>query len=321
MCLMASQTSVSGMANLSNAWEVGASLLYLQPSLGGNGLGYSSYGSYAGADNWQVIRSTNGENRIYNVTPDWTTGFQIDGAYYFNDRNDVSINWYHLDETVDKNLPPSLFSGNLDGFYASRMHLGTRWDAVVIELAKHFRFSENKLVRLHTGVEFARIKNTFKSYPKVFTDAAPYLVVKDVLQYTGLGPRLGADFKYRVNQVWDLYAKFAGSVLVGTIKENLNGIRDYSNSIYGLIIFGNANYNFSQNYTVVPELDGKLGITYDYAFSQGKLTADLGYLWMNYLKSISSYTGIGIVASSVGIPTQTNFNLNGLYFNLTWKGM
>jgi hypothetical protein len=41
---------------------------------------------------------------------------------------------------------------------------------------------------------------------------------------------------------------------------------------------------------------------------------------MNYIHAIASYTGTGIVASSVGVPTTTNFDLNGLFLTFKWKG-
>src|SRR3990167_5780779 len=71
-----------------NTWSIDASALYLQPSFGGNGLGYSSFGNYAGADNQGVIFTTNGTNNIYNVTPNRAWGFQVGGVYRFNINND-----------------------------------------------------------------------------------------------------------------------------------------------------------------------------------------------------------------------------------------
>src|SRR5579872_1282232 len=98
-----------------NAWKFGASALYLHPSFAGNGLGYSSYSSYAGADNSGIIKSTNGVNQINNVNPKWEAGFALAGNYYFGAGNDINLSWYHLNEHVDGHLPPtSLFSGSVD---------------------------------------------------------------------------------------------------------------------------------------------------------------------------------------------------------------
>lgn len=303
------------------AWEVGVSALYLQPSFAGNGLGYSSYSSYAGADNSGSIQTMNGSNHINNITPEWDFEFELEGTYYFNVGNDLNLAWYHLNNDVDGQLPPgSLFSGSVDGYYAGSLQLATKWDAVNLELGKHIQMGDCKLLRLHVGAAFARIKNRFTNYPRIFDNGDTYFISFDTLSYTGWGPRLGADFEYGLQSGFGVYVKTAGSVLVGTAKQTVSGYQDYSNAVYGLIPFGIDNYTLSNHHVVVPEVEAKLGITYDYKLAGGNLGIDLGYLWMNYLSALSSYTGIGIVGSSIGIPATTNFNLNGLYLGLTWVG-
>ena len=133
-------------------WEVGVSALYLQPSFAGNGLGYSTYGSYAGADNFGVIVSGNGANPIANVTPRWHFGFALEGAYTFSTGNDVNLNWSHLNETVNGQLPHgSLFSGSADGFYAGSLNLASKWDAVNLELGKTYPIWPVQIVTASCG--------------------------------------------------------------------------------------------------------------------------------------------------------------------------
>lgn len=303
-----------------NSWEVGVNALYFQPSFAGNGLGYSSYNSYAGADNSQVILSVNGANPINNIDPKWNFGFRVEGGFQFSPTSDLNVNWSRLHETVDGHLPAgSLFSGSLDGFYAAELDVNSRWDAVNFELGKQLQFSKHTLVRLHAGMAFARIKNTFTSYPKVFANSNTYFISKDTLTYSGFGPRTGFDFHYLFDSGFGLYGKTAASILVGTAKQNISGFRDYSNTIYGLIPFGIPNFNVSNSQVVVPQLEASLGITYDQDFDQGSLGLNVGYVWMNYLSAISSYTGVGIVGSSLGIPATTNFNLNGVIAGFSWQ--
>lgn len=303
------------------AWEVSASALYLQPSFGGDGLGYSTYSNYGGADNQGVIITTNGINHINNVTPAWDYGFQLEGAYYYNAGNDVKLNWYHLNENVNGQLPPgTLFSGSVDGFYAGNIEIATKWDAVNLELGKRIYLNNDKLLHAYTGLSYASIKNTFTNHPKLFPIGSAYFTSTDELSFSGVGPRLGIDFSYMLGNGVSIYAKMAGSLLVGSAKQNIAGYKDVVNAHYGLIIFGIPNYQFSYDSVVVPELEGKLGLTYDYTFAKSSLGIDVGYLWMNYIHAIASYTGIGIVASSVGVPATTNFDLNGLFLTLKWKG-
>lgn len=303
------------------AWEIGISALYLQPSFAGDGLGYSTFSNYAGADNQGVIITNNGINTINNVTPEWDYGFQLEGTYYYNAGNDLKLNWYHLNENVNGHLPSgTLFSGSVDGFYAGNIELSTKWDAVNLEIGKHINLTERKLLRLYTGLEYANIKNTFTNHPKLFPIGNEYFTSTDDLSFSGIGPRIGADFDYVLGKGINLYAKMAGSLLLGSAKQSISGYKNVTNAHYGLIIFGIPNYRFTYDNLVVPELEAKLGITYDYKMTKNSLGIDFGYLWMSYIHAISSYTGIGIVGSSVGSPNTTNFDLNGLFLTLKWKG-
>lgn len=308
-----------GTPGCENGFEVGASVLYLKQSFGGNGLGYSAYSNYAGADNSGIIRTNNGPNHITNINPKWGFGFEVDAGYHFCANNDVNLNWTHLNNDVDGHLPAgSLYSGSVDGFYADHIQRANRWDAVNLELGREISISDKKQIRLHAGVAYARIKNTFTNYPKLFADSAPYFISTDEIKYSGWGPRLGADFAHAINCGFGVYAKAASSLLIGSSKQTISGYRDYSNAVYGLIPFGIPNYNAFNRYVLVPEVEAKLGVTYDYAIGQGNIGLDLGYLWMSYLNAITSYTGIGVVGSSLGIPATTNFSVNGLYLKLNY---
>lgn len=301
-------------------WEVSASALYLHPSFGGNGLGYSAFGNYAGADNQQVITTHNGINNIYNITPKREWGFQVGGAYHFCN-NDLRLDWYHLNESVNGHLPHnSLFSGSIDGYYAGNLELATRWDAVNLEVGHEINFCEREVLRLHAGLEYARIKNTFTNHPKLFINSAPYFTSTDTLTFTGIGPRIGADFDYTVGCGLSFYAKAAGSLLLGTTKQSINGYVDVASNIYGIIPYGTNNFVASNNNVLVTELEAKLGVNYEYKLPRGSLGVNLGYMWMTYLRSIVAYTGIGIVGSSIGVPTTTHFDLNGLYLGVKWSG-
>lgn len=298
-------------------WAFDVLALYLQPSFGGNGLGYSSYSNYAGPDNAGLIVTNNGQNEINNIVPKWGMGVEFDGSYYYGTSNDIKLTWYHLNEFVDGELPPdSLFSGSAGGFYAGNLRISTRWDVINVEVGKCINFDDRRLLRFHGGMEFAWIKSKFSNHPKVFENSSEYFTSRDTLSYAGLGPRLGADFTYILCGGLNFYLRTAGSMLWGTSKQNIIGYRDYL-----LVPYGTSNYSFCDRNVIVPELDAKLGFTYICEVANGNFGIDFGYLWMNYFDAINSYTGIGIVGSSIGIPNATNFNLNGLYLGFTWKGL
>lgn len=307
-------------------WSFAANALYLQPSFGGNGLGYSSFSNYSGNDdNGHFVGVSGTSNRINNLNPKWAWGVELEGAYRFNEKNDVELQWYHLNENVNGYLPPgSVFSGNYDGFYAGFMQLAQNWNAVNLEVGHLVSFDDTKNVRLHAGLSFANIKNKFTNYPQLYPTGSPIFITTDTLSYSGIGPRVGGDFGYVVGHGVSLYAKTAASVLLGSSKQRNSGFQNYTNSIYGFQPYGTPNYNQTNNGVIVTELDAKLEARYDYQMANGILSFDLGYLWMNYLNAITSYTDIGIVGTgdgaSIGTNTTANFNLNGLYFGMKWLG-
>ncbi|KTD42359.1 Lpg1974 family pore-forming outer membrane protein [Legionella quateirensis] len=303
------------------AWSFGGAALYLQPAFGGNGLGYTAYSNYSGNDNNGVFIGTSGApNQMVNIGPKWGWGFQINGAYQFK-ANDLVVNWYHLNSHNKGNFPVGYaFAGNNDGFYASEFQVRTNWDEVDIEFGQHLQLPGNKLVRLHAGAEFGRIKNQFDNISLLHPTSVVAYTTTDTLSYNGFGPRLGIDLGYMPVNSLELYAKMAGSMLIGTAKQRNSGYQNYPYPNNPISPFVTGNYNQTLNGVIVPELAAKLGAQYDWKFEQNILSFDIGYMWMNYLNSIISYSGNGIVFANVGNNSTANFNLNGMYLGLKLTG-
>ncbi len=125
------------------AWGVGVQALYLDTTFSngnalfaGNGLaGLGGAGNGAFQDGWNSR---------------WNWGFRIEGSYYFNTGNDLTVNWVHLDNNRGDDRRRNGGGNNLN-------RRGPRWDAVNIELGQHVDFSEWAAIRLHGGFQFARI--------------------------------------------------------------------------------------------------------------------------------------------------------------------
>ena len=307
-------------------WSIGVSALYLQPSLGGNGLGYSSFGNYDGKDDNGVFVGVSGApNRIYNINPKRGWGFELEGAYRFSMKHDVNIQWYHLNENTSGYLPTgSVFSGNDDGFYAGHLQVAQYWNAIHLEVGRRIPFDENKIIRLHAGLSFANINNEITNNPQLYPTGTVLFTTKDTMSYNGIGPRFGGDFGYSVGHGLDLYAKAAGAVLVGSASQKITGFQNYTNTIYGFQPYGTPNYSQSHSGVIVPEVEAKLGVTYNYQIAPNNIiSVDLGYLWLSYINAVKSYTNVGIVGTadgaSIGVNTTTNFDLNGLYLGINWN--
>lgn len=302
------------------AFSFSADALYLQPSFGGNGLGYTSFSNYGNDIPGNIIDVNGATNHMRNINPDWRWGFELEGSYYLNPTNDFTLNWSRLNETTNGHLPQgTLFAGSAGGLYAGRLKVAPRWDAINLEVGQRFIFDECKTLRFHVGLAYAHIKTKFTNYPQIFPTGAPLFITKDSIAYEGFGPRFGGDFNYAIGYGVNLYAKAAGSLLVGTAKQSVHGYHDFVFAGNGFP-YSTGNYKQHHDGVIVPELEAKLGVKYDCPLAFGNLGVDLGYLWITYLNAIVSQVGADVFSSAISASTTTNFDLNGVYFGIKWTG-
>jgi hypothetical protein len=305
------------LPQVKNTWHAGVTALYLEPDLGGNSLGYSSFGNYGTDINNVVVERNGGANDLSNISYDRRWGFQLNLGYDFNTGNDVNLDWYHLYDRTNSSLPNgTLFAGSASALYAGNIDLENHWDAVNLEVGQRFDLNPCNTIRLHAGLSYARIRNTIINYPKLTPNGNPLFITYDTITYTGFGPRIGGDYFYQTPYKFGVFAKAGASLFVGTAKQSVTGYHD----IGGFNLYSTGNYNQTNNNVVVPELDANLGLNYDYAFKQGVLGFNLGYMFTTYLNAIVSQVGAGVVSSSISTSSATNFNLNGPYFGITWTG-
>lgn len=310
--------SASPLAQLAAPWSIDAYGLQLQPSFGGDGLGYSSYSNYSGRNINNVFVGTNlASNNIYNVHPKWSWGLGLGGRYRLSHEKDVRINWYHLGAGVDRYLPTNtIFSGSLAGLFAGRIQLNTTWNSLQFELERRFHFVQDTEAYIHGGLAVAKISNQFIAYPQRFASSGPVFVTTDQMSYSGFGPRVGGDLAYQTRYGPRLYMVIASSLLVGSATQTTSGFSDVARLVRRAAPYSVGNYNQSSSGVVVPEIDAKMGTTYDIHFGPRVVHFDVGYLWINYLHAIVHYSGIGVVGNSVGTYHTSNFELNGLYLGV-----
>ncbi len=278
----------------STAWAVGAKALYLKPSV--------STGIY------DPLLSSGINNQ-----PNYSWGFEVEGAYHFNTGNDININWYHLSRSKTSNYGVGTLNSftGLDGITTtSTRQVGSfstnpKWDDVNFEFGQHVDFGDNKAIRFHGGAQYVRLVNDIDaSYTSSVTRAGvatSYNQTTDFDRtYNGFGPRVGADMSYDFGNGLGIYANGATGLLAGTRSFNNSYIDNRGNSIY----------TRASRTAVVPTMDAKLGLMYSYAMAQGDLTLDAGWMWVNYFNAHND------AASS----TTSDFALQGLYFGLKWMG-
>lgn len=293
------------------AWGVGAKALYLQANVTGSDVGTT-----------RTFSTPTGRTASIGQNPKWGWGFEIEGSYLFNTGNDININWYHYNtarnrtvngtKTVDgdafaaSTAVSAIAAGGTTTFTSTGASIHPEWDAVNVEFGQHVDFGENKNIRFHGGVEYARLAGK-SSLSLVGNRSGVAFNVYNTNSptYNGFGPRVGTDLNYGWGNGLGIYANGAAGLLAGTAK--------FSTTVKDNLTAQSITTSGSSP-TVVPELEGKLGVNYSYALAQGDLTLDVGWLWINYFNVARAS-----LASSSST-TSGDIGLQGLYFGLKWLG-
>jgi len=283
------------------AWDFGGQALYLQAARGAD----DSYFGY------HTDTANPNSHTFNNLGSTWGWGFQIEGSYHFNTGNDLDVNWYHLG-----NNHRGTFTNNFTEASTAtlnQLEFKPQWDAVNIEFGQHVDFSEAKKIRFHGGAQFGRIKSTFEDGRYTTADAL-YAYGEQNRTFNGFGPRVGIDMAYNWGNGFAMYAKGATTLLIGTGK--------FSSSSY-LTKSPTTVYSWNGSSTMmVPELEGKLGVKYDYALASGDLTLDVGYMWLNYFNAEHGLIGNAAVLPNLvsEVVHSNDFALDGVYFGAKWTG-
>ncbi|MCH9756110.1 MAG: hypothetical protein K0U37_02820 [Gammaproteobacteria bacterium] len=289
----------------STAWDVGARALYLQPVFSGGGYTYAA---------------VNDNDRYVDYGNTWGWGFMIEGSYHFETGSDANLNWYHFSKSGNKSytVTNSGALGNIvavDNTFTGTASTDPKWDAVNLEFGQHVDFGEKKDIRFHGGVQYARIANTTTlagtavgSITSILGNVAGTYTASFQRKptYNGFGPRVGADMGYAWGNGLGVYANGAMALLAGSSKVS----NSYTDDL-GSVLTQSASKS-----TIAPELEAKLGLSYDYAVAQGDLTLDVGWMWVNYWNVTQSAAGVGPLT----VAQEGDFGVQGLYFGLKWLG-
>lgn len=274
------------------AWDFGVQALYLQASDTAawdyNGLREVDSGSPANAFT---------DFRYIDIDQKWNWGFQLEGSYHFSTGNDLTVNWYHIQNNNDDfGAPGSIGNTQFTSLFPFSFPISTgpqvfsykpKWDAVNVEFGQHVDFSEHKKIRFHAGLQFARLDNSFAGTTSIVRIRAPqhltYLGTGNS-KFNGVGPRIGADMAYHFGNGFSIFGKGASALLVGTSKYNEKQV------IIGT--FNTPTPPTMQTLTVsgskraiVPEFEGKLGAEYAMNMASGELMLSAGYMVVGYIHS------------------------------------
>ena len=301
------------------AWDISGRALYLQSTTMQPTSPFS-----------QTFSETN-KTITWGTNPDWGWGFQFAAAYHFSRGNEVNLNWYHYRRSTSNFVNVTNVNNLVIPFQSDAFNnkvisfIKPQWDQANLEFAQPLYFAQNRFLRLHGGLNYSRVSaNTTLSNSYVDVDFETEKESNIVSSYSsstvfnGFGPRVGADFNYQLDNHIGVYATGAMSLLAGTSKAFIGYSTaeslEQATSSYPLA--ANSGLGFSTP-NVIPELDAKLGIMYNYETTYGELSLDLGWLWAHYVNVIGSY---GLTKNSPLTSSLTSFGVQGLYAGMKWLG-
>ncbi|MDP1603476.1 MAG: Lpg1974 family pore-forming outer membrane protein [Legionella sp.] len=220
---------------------------------------------------------------------DWGWGFRLEGSYHFNTGNDIDINWYHYRRSSSTVFTPTA-PGALFSFATE-----PKWDAVNFEFGQNVNLGEQTNIRFHGGLDYTRFEKDY-----TIANSPIGWVRTGGTKFTGVGPRTGFDLSYNLANGFGVYGKGAATLLVGDDKFFQTTVGPFPTA-----------YVSGSKRTVIPAMDGKLGVTYTYAMAQGLFSLDAGYLWVHYF----DVDQFGFAGSG-----KRSFGLEGVVAGVKWVG-
>lgn len=284
-----------------NYWDLGITALYFKP-------GTASYllNPYLTVP---VGRT------FHNVKSPWDWSFIVEGSYHFNTGNDLNLNWLHF--SVDNSdrftrfFPASEATGP-DNLRTTSLQMDTSLDAVNLEFAQTARFALDTTIRFHGGMHYANAK--VNRYVQEFEQVEDppefnFQTTSVSTNFEGIGPRVGVDMSHNLNYGFKVFAQGAMAILSGKEKAKLSG----SNRSGPIDVFFGARATLK---SMVPELDARLGASYDWNTNGGQVSLTAGWLFQHYFNMLLLPPGEALNNSTT--VTAHNFFLNGPYIKGKW---
>jgi len=278
--------------SFSGTFDFAAQALYLQPDL--------DEANYRG-----IARLATNTNQYMSFNPSYAWGFEIEGAYRFNNDYDLDLNWYHVKKNNWRSFG-SIVGNEGNELSTANGTIEPGWNAVNLEFGQRIFFHETNLLRIHAGLQYAYLSINEVAHV-VVADLGNIPSKKQIeLTYSGLGPRMGADLSHGWNNGFSIYSHLATAMLTGsrTTTTDYIQIPPIPNRIVSTT-------------NIVPEIELKLGANYTYVLKQGSASVDIGWMWFNYFKALY-VDNFNINTNSVLEHTSTSFAMQGPYVGIKW---
>lgn len=268
--------------------------------------------------------------------PEYDWGWRADITYDIpGNGRDVTLSYTHFDTDNSQStylgldntlvglsgiLPIPASGGSAASvFDNARGSTETDYDAVDLTFGQ--KIDVGQRVRLHpfAGVRYASIDTTDKiTYRGYTTSALTNTLQSDSRMksdFSGLGPRFGADAQVNLGSGFMITGRFGASLLVGSRDSKASSVQQevFDSAGVSLVSSITDTNSISSSTRVVPEMDGRLGIGYAYDWGNGTgLGVEVGYEVTNYFDVVDkSLTSYGDTSAH-----DTDFGMQGPYLRL-----
>ncbi|MCE0722186.1 MULTISPECIES: Lpg1974 family pore-forming outer membrane protein [Legionella] len=282
-----------------NAWDLGISALYLQPNTNSALLN-------------PILNA--GDDQFHSVDSSWDWGFLLEGSYHFNTGNDLNLNWLHFDNdnfdelavsSTNPDIPPVTNITNLK--------FDTHLDVVNLEFAQTGHFGKKTNIRFYGGGQYvyAKIKRGDFEYELFPSESTPFLFQRSIThtRFQGAGPRVGVDMSHELNHGFALFAQSAMALLSGQGRAKLSGANLSGTNV--------SPFSAKANHThIVPELEAKLGASYQWCSHSGQFSLMAGWMWQHYLDLFLLPPGGN--TNPITTVSRHDFSLDGPFIKGKW---
>jgi len=280
------------------AWDVGISALYLQHNSESDLLN-------------PVLSGESGQSNIIN--PPWKWGFLLEGSYHFNTGNDININWLHFDPRYSQSAVQFFPNAAIPRTNTTNFTFKTTFDAINFELAQMSHFGKKTNIRFYGGAQYAYAKINREIYNfelnEFQTTNTLFQQTNLSTKFQGIGPRIGLDMSYNVMGGFSVFGQGAIALLAGEGKARLSGSNLSGSSFFPF-------YSYAERRGLVPELDARLGASYEWNTHRGNFSLTTGWMFQHYFDMFLLPTGEN--SNPATAITQHNFSLDGPFIKGKW---
>lgn len=277
-----------------NQWDFGIQALYLK----------AIYGDARSSVIFALDQPAELKNK-------WNWGFNAEGSYHYGPGNDITIDWTHYSSNTDQDglvglipVPPLVATFSMSN--------ENRLDQINVVAGQHTDVGLFKKIRFYGGMQYAdlqvNVTDFFPSFRIAAIGANSPIEFFDNTDFTGFGPVVGIDYSYNITPAIKVTANGSGSLLYGTTRYNAG----YLATNNGLVL--TSRYRALK--TIVPTVEAKLGLNYEYNMAQGVMNFEGGYQVTNYFNALQAQP-LQIILAPV---STINYGLYGPYLGVKYLG-